>query len=559
MKPKELDCRQTGCANPWMSGASLLDPDMLRETVKAGLGALCAEVAADGAEVWLGAHGSPSPELLASVHTLPQAPELLRSAAVGWLRTSFGSYMTQPRMLLMSGSKSSELAAYPVCTAAGMPAGCLLLCWSETGARPREENLAQPLAVASASVGGLLEQHRLSIGISALSEPGPLFADDLFRWAANMAARVVHAPYVIVWEYDADKDMLVRARSNSAAVPSTLDIPLGAGIIGTVAQANAYGTVDMNADDSLTPDLMDELGLTRICWCWVEHRGDRRALVAVYSCGVLPFSPTEELLVRAAASRLTVLLAGERSLVELAAFRDRVERRAGAVLAGLRAMEIAHDIAMHMHSVNSWVGWICEDLVPQRKQERPENKAALDDFKGALEILTDLSKTLTRLAKSQAPLRRKRQPLAPILDVVQSMHESELKKDRVQLSITDDTEDVPVYCDADRIQQVVSNLIANAHYALKGQKGKREISIRAAVAGSSLVRISVLDSGPGIVQEDVESIFEIGVSTKPPDQGAGFGLYLVKSVVERHGGSVRAKSVRPHGARFEILLPVENS
>lgn len=556
MKSGPLECQRKGCINPWTVAESLVSPAILQHTVGAGLGALCAQVGADAAGVWLSTHRSLSPEPIASHATSSGTGALFLEAANGWLKKSFGRYLAEPALLFLRASGSSGLAVYPVCTAVAQPAGCLMMRWPR-GSERQSEDLHGPLAAAAASVGGLLERHRLGAGLLALSEAPPSFSADLFRWAAKMAADVVHAPHVLVWELDSEAQTLVHVRSNTDAIPESVDIPLGSGIIGSAAQHACYGRSGIGPERALNPRLVDELRLTQLCWCWVERAGERRALLGAYGCGNIPFSDTEELLVRAAASRFGVLLAGEGYLDELRRLRERVQRRAGAVLGGLGALELVHDISMHMHAVNSWVRWICTDLVPRQKQQQPQNKAALDDFKKGLDAVTDLTRRLTRLAKAGSPLQRRLQPIKPILESVRAVHEAELERDKIVLSVTDRTEGVEVNCDADRIQQVISNLISNAQFALRGQKGKREVSVRAEVSGDRQVLMSVEDSGPGIVQEDLDSIFEIGVSTKPPDQGAGFGLYVVKTLVERHGGSVEAKSIRPHGARFEVRLPSE--
>lgn len=77
-------------------------------------------------------------------------------------------------------------------------------------------------------------------------------------------------------------------------------------------------------------------------------------------------------------------------------------------------------------------------------------------------------------------------------------------------------------------------------------------------AGAAVVRIAVIDAGPGVPPEHQERVFEPfyrlpGVSET--SGGAGLGLALVKSIAERHGGTVQCSNNPQGGARFEITLP----
>jgi signal transduction histidine kinase/CheY-like chemotaxis protein len=115
----------------------------------------------------------------------------------------------------------------------------------------------------------------------------------------------------------------------------------------------------------------------------------------------------------------------------------------------------------------------------------------------------------------------------------------------------------PVRADADRVQQVLSNLLGNARkYSPKG--GTIVMSARA-LEGS--VEISVTDQGLGIPPEALPRLFEKLYRVDSPDRreirGSGLGLAIVKQIVEVHGGRVRAESAGPgQGARLSLTLPI---
>ena len=106
----------------------------------------------------------------------------------------------------------------------------------------------------------------------------------------------------------------------------------------------------------------------------------------------------------------------------------------------------------------------------------------------------------------------------------------------------------------DQIKQVLLNVIGNAEEAIPKTGGT--ITITTEVAGEN-VRILIQDTGKGIRQKDMGSIFEPFFSTKPAVEGTGLGLSVSYGIVKRHGGDITAKSVRGKGALFIITLPID--
>ncbi|MGQ0722735.1 MAG: sensor histidine kinase [Candidatus Eiseniibacteriota bacterium] len=106
--------------------------------------------------------------------------------------------------------------------------------------------------------------------------------------------------------------------------------------------------------------------------------------------------------------------------------------------------------------------------------------------------------------------------------------------------------------DAPRLTQVFVNLLANANkFAAK----ETTISVGGSVAGGE-VTLWVEDQGPGIPDHDVDALFERfhRAGGEPEEGGMGLGLWIVRSIVQRHGGRARACNTGA-GARLEIVLP----
>jgi signal transduction histidine kinase len=114
--------------------------------------------------------------------------------------------------------------------------------------------------------------------------------------------------------------------------------------------------------------------------------------------------------------------------------------------------------------------------------------------------------------------------------------------------------DLPtVYCDRDRILQVLSNLVGNA---TKASASGSHIELRVESRGSELL-FSVTDSGPGIREEDVTHIFDrYWRGTDAHYAGSGLGLAIARGIVAAHGGRIWAESAFGHGATFRFTVPI---
>ena len=73
------------------------------------------------------------------------------------------------------------------------------------------------------------------------------------------------------------------------------------------------------------------------------------------------------------------------------------------------------------------------------------------------------------------------------------------------------------------------------------------------VARHVLPEVAVADHGPGLAQADASRLFQTSFTTKK--DGMGFGLSIVRAIVEMHGGRVTYEPNRPHGAIFRVWLP----
>jgi signal transduction histidine kinase len=142
-----------------------------------------------------------------------------------------------------------------------------------------------------------------------------------------------------------------------------------------------------------------------------------------------------------------------------------------------------------------------------------------------------------------------------IKDAVASIREN-LRKD-VDLEVQLLEHDREVELDADRIVQVLTNILGNAAKFTKEGKIKIETS---RASDNRLIEIRISDTGGGIPEEILPRLFEkfatkdVGASAK---QGTGLGLYISKAIINAHNGKISAFNNSEGGATFVISLPVE--
>jgi len=115
-------------------------------------------------------------------------------------------------------------------------------------------------------------------------------------------------------------------------------------------------------------------------------------------------------------------------------------------------------------------------------------------------------------------------------------------------------EALTVRCDPIHLQQVLMNLVMNGMDAMDGEPRPHNLTIRTRRnAEHDVAEVRISDSGKGIPEKDLTSIFDAFVTTKP--QGTGLGLPIARTILESYGGDIWAEN-RQRGAVFSFRLPL---
>ena len=176
--------------------------------------------------------------------------------------------------------------------------------------------------------------------------------------------------------------------------------------------------------------------------------------------------------------------------------------------------------------------------------------------RGVLRLMRLIDNLLesVRIEAGQNSIRQQPVDLAEVIADARDLIEPLLRQRLLSIELEQSGIGVIVRGDAQRLGQVFVNLIANAaKFAPEGST----IRIGGALRGTHC-EVWVEDEGPGVQPGASDSIFERfqrGADSEPDAPGLGLGLWIVKSIIERHGGTVRMQRTGNQRTRFVLSLP----
>ncbi|MES1175802.1 MAG: ATP-binding protein [Myxococcales bacterium] len=228
---------------------------------------------------------------------------------------------------------------------------------------------------------------------------------------------------------------------------------------------------------------------------------------------------------------------------------------------GLLAGGIAHDF----NNILTVILMLAE-LGAGGMASSPED-AFKDIRKGGLRA-KDLVRRILTFSRPSEPERR-------VIDVSEVVEEAlEFVRNTLSPSIDLRVELMPssstTLGDANQIQHVLVNLVSNAAFAmphggtltirLREQQCRRSYRVATGeLSPGAYLVIEVEDTGLGIQEQDVPKVFDAFFTTKPPGEGTGLGLPIVRGIAEEHGGAVDVTSVPGKGSLFSLFLPALSS
>ncbi|MGH2750729.1 MAG: sensor histidine kinase [Actinomycetota bacterium] len=213
---------------------------------------------------------------------------------------------------------------------------------------------------------------------------------------------------------------------------------------------------------------------------------------------------------------------------------------------------VSHELRTPLAVLQATLENIVDGVVPADQGTLQTMLSQTQRLSRLVEQLLDLS----RLESGTVPFERQPFTVKPVLQ--QTMRESSLALGddmKVELKLTVEPNDLVVVGDAERVHQVVTNVVQNA---LRHSTSGGIVEVVARADGGGVV-IEVSDEGPGIPSEEASRVFErfyrSDHARTSSDGGTGLGLAIAKWIVDMHGGDIHAEAREPHGCRMVVALP----
>lgn len=214
---------------------------------------------------------------------------------------------------------------------------------------------------------------------------------------------------------------------------------------------------------------------------------------------------------------------------------------------------VSHELKTPMTTIGGFVDGILDGTIPQEKE-----KEYLLTVSSEVKRLSRLVVSMLNLSKIESG-EVKIQPVkynisSQILEALISL-EQRLDEKNISVEGLSEISDITVYADRDLLHQVIYNLLDNA---VKFTNENGVISVFAQQDDNS-VSITLRNTGNGLSKEDVSRIFErfykVDKSRSFDVKGVGLGLYIVKTIINMHGGIIFADSVEGEYTQFTFKLP----
>lgn len=215
----------------------------------------------------------------------------------------------------------------------------------------------------------------------------------------------------------------------------------------------------------------------------------------------------------------------------------------------------AHDIRSGIGAIAATSELLCESLGGNPGESQGEAELIRKESRRLLVFLEELlEKSCSEMG--QIKIRPAKNDVAEIANDSKDAYENLAAKKGQTIRIALEGGSTLVFADPIRTRQVLDNLVSNA---IKFSPARAQIVIEIR-AIDGYVEVSVVDEGPGLTAEDLEKVFGefAKLSAKPTanEQSHGLGLSIVRSIVQLHGGRVRAENRHEgSGARFCFTLP----
>ena len=228
----------------------------------------------------------------------------------------------------------------------------------------------------------------------------------------------------------------------------------------------------------------------------------------------------------------------------------------GAAQFAIRARDDVLAVVSHdLRNPLSAIAMCTTTLLEQPPADAAMRREMLAMIRQSVDWMHRIIQDLLDIASIEAgklSVHRSRTTVAEVLGLARPSFDAVTKEHVFEVAVAPNVPDVDA--DADRVAQVLTNLVGNA---AKFTPARGLISVRVERDDDGAVRFTVRDAGGGIAEADLPHIFDRFWHTRNAagKRGAGLGLAIAKGIVEAHGGRIWAESILDGGSTFAFTIP----
>jgi PAS domain S-box-containing protein len=445
---------------------------------------------------------------------------------------------------LAIGGRTFEVRMEPLRDVRGQVVGTLGLALDRTQRRKMAEELARQ-AHQQAAVADL--------GLRALAIPD---LSVLMDEAAVLIAHTLNVEYSMILELLSDGSALQRCAGVGWKAETMGHATMGThtdSLAGYTLLSNRPVIVEnLHAETRFTPSpllLAHEVvsGMSVV----IHGQGHPFGVLGVGTTRRYAFSNDDAHFLQAVANVVSTAIS--RKAIEEQLARERSEAERLAELDRLRSDFIAttsHNLKTPLTAIQAGLGMIETSATGRLRADERQLVSNVRRNTERLGMLINDLLTLNQISAGALRLDREPIDLRTVVGEALSAVQPLIRQKRQALEL-DLPEPLPCMGDARRLEQVVVNLLSNAHQ-------HTPTGTRIAVAGHAVsgeIRLSVSDTGPGVPVQQRDAIFDRFQHFGANGGGSGVGLAIVRGIIELHGGRIWLESAPRTGATFHVVLP----
>jgi len=286
-----------------------------------------------------------------------------------------------------------------------------------------------------------------------------------------------------------------------------------------------------------------------------DAAGQAFGLVSVMDRAVMKNIETHESLLQIFTSRAAAEMERTQAHQALQQTQSELAHVARVMITGELAATIAHEVNQPLTAMVANAN-ATRRMLGNGNTDLVEAREAIEDIVRDAHRASEVVGRIRMLLRKE-PHRTELLAINEVIEEVVAITRNDLIGKRVTLRM-ELAEDLPkVEADRVEIQQVMLNLMMNAIEAMRAvEAGRRNLLMRTTRNESGGVLVEVQDSGVGIASEALERIFDAFYTTRK--EGMGMGLSICRTIIESHGGRLKAESNKGKGATFRFTLSAAN-